>query len=171
MPSVVSSSDSDAGIRVAITPSQSAYFAGEPFSVTITFTNTRNAEAGPSKPPTYGHKRGAHSISSAPLSRPPTSPGTPRTTPVAPLVARAKNNTDAPSRKGLVGKSTDELALEQRRKKLQGKSLSVTISPAEVDAELSHTPSASAGPLQRTFQDSATCTSSNSFVEFLLDTF
>ena len=48
-------------------------FAGEPFSVTITFTNVRSPEAGPSKPSPFTQKRGAHSISSAPLVWPPTS--------------------------------------------------------------------------------------------------
>ncbi|KAF5355720.1 hypothetical protein D9756_004398 [Leucocoprinus leucothites] len=78
--------DHESPVRVVITPSQSSFFAGEQFSVTITFTNTRTSEAGPSKhhleqayPQTRTHKRGAHSISSAPLARPPTSPGTPRT--------------------------------------------------------------------------------------------
>ncbi|KAF6742880.1 Rgp1-domain-containing protein [Ephemerocybe angulata] len=150
MPNLVTS-DPDAGIRVAITPSQSAYFAGEPFSVTITFTNTRSLEPGPSRTPIYGHKRGAHSISSAPLSRPPTSPGTPRTL-AAPAVTRSKSNTDAPIRRGLVGKDPS-LA----KRKLQGKSLSVSIAPPDVEAQLSQTPSA--GPYQRSFQDSATCTS------------
>ncbi|KAF6751395.1 hypothetical protein DFP72DRAFT_497598 [Ephemerocybe angulata] len=150
MPNLVTS-DPDAGIRVAITPSQSAYFAGEPFSVTITFTNTRSLEPGPSRTPIYGHKRGAHSISSAPLSRPPTSPGTPRTL-AAPAVTRSKSNTDAPIRRGLVGNDPDVPGLAKR--KLQGKSLSVSIAPPDVEAQLSQTPSA--GPYQRSFQDSAT---------------
>src|SRR6267154_809356 len=67
----------DPSIRVQVSPSQSAYFAGETFSVTITFTNTRLSTA--SSPtvsaPAPTHKRNAYSISSAPLARPPTSPG------------------------------------------------------------------------------------------------
>ncbi|KAH6905798.1 Rgp1-domain-containing protein [Coprinopsis sp. MPI-PUGE-AT-0042] len=138
--------DPETGIRVLIKPSQSSFFAGEPFSVSITFINTRIPPEQPqpsipsshfldpslglinggSKPPTPGptsssfsrpyshsisssqsalpsptfrnangngvstdsvtnvttkrfhHRRGAHSISSAPLARPPTSPGIPR---------------------------------------------------------------------------------------------
>ncbi|KAJ7619056.1 hypothetical protein B0H17DRAFT_1114016, partial [Mycena rosella] len=77
----------DPGVRIVVTPAQSSYFAGEPFSVTITFTNTRAPAPSPSRvsatsahASSYGgHKRNAHSISSAPLARPPTSPGTPRT--------------------------------------------------------------------------------------------
>ncbi|KAE9404371.1 Rgp1-domain-containing protein [Gymnopus androsaceus JB14] len=73
--------DSDSPIRVVVTPSQSSYFAGETLSVTITFTNTRTRSpegetdrAGPSRS-ARTHKRASHSISSAPIARPPTSPG------------------------------------------------------------------------------------------------
>jgi RAB6A-GEF complex partner protein 2 len=126
----------DSGIRVVVTPSQSSYFAGEPFSVTITFTNTRSIEAGPSKP--HSHKRGSHSISSAPLARPPTSPGTPRTI-AQPLPSQRG---ELPVRRGLVGKERakdeEELPnlLEQRRKRLLGKSLSVSIAPHELNEQL-----------------------------------
>jgi hypothetical protein len=73
----------DPSIRVQVSPSQNAYFAGETFSVTITFTNTRlpvnsNVTPDPASvpaPPQKSHRRNAHSISSAPLARPPTSPG------------------------------------------------------------------------------------------------
>jgi hypothetical protein len=119
-----------------VTPSQSSYFAGEPFAVTITFTNTRSPLSGPSRPHT--HKRGAHSISSAPLARPPTSPGTPRTS-VTPLT-QPRGREDVSTRKGLVGRSppskgADELPelIEQRRKRLLAKSLSVSISPHELE--------------------------------------
>lgn len=91
----------DSAIRVSVVPSQSAFFAGEPFSVTITFTNTRNPDE-TSKRRT--HKRAVHSISSAPLARPPTSPITPRTA-VPPQFARAesKDNSSKVERRGLIG--------------------------------------------------------------------
>ncbi|KAG6864955.1 hypothetical protein C0991_006142 [Blastosporella zonata] len=144
MPGLDSVSELDAGVRVVVTPSQSSYFAGEPFSVTITFTNTRSPEAGPSRP--HSHKRGAHSISSAPLARPPTSPGTPRTPIPSVYSTKADGEPDASVRWGLVGKvplptkgtGTDDLPelLEQRRKKLLAKSLSVSITPHELEEQL-----------------------------------
>lgn len=168
--------DTDSPIRVVVTPSQSSYFAGEPFSVTITFTNTHSPEAGPSSRPTphssHGHKRGAHSISSAPLARPPTSPGTPRSAAVAPPTPRSKHLADdLPRRKGLIGKSKPPPAshqptpslpqnsenlpdlIEQRRKRqLAPKSLSVSISPYELEDTLADGVTASAAPYsQRSF--------------------
>jgi RAB6A-GEF complex partner protein 2 len=139
--------DNGSPVRVVVTPSQSSYFAGEPFSVTITFTNTRSPEAGPSKP-SLTHKRGAHSISSAPLARPPTSPGTPRSAIAQPL-SKTQALTDVPRRKGLVGKkkpppslplqSASELPelIEQRRKRQSApKALSVSLSPNELENEI-----------------------------------
>lgn len=132
--------DGDSAVRVVVTPSQSSYFAGEPFSVTITFTNTRSPESGPSRP--HSHKRSAHSISSAPLARPPTSPGTPRTS-VQPIkFLLSKNAGDVPARKGLIGKSlakdADDLPemIERRRKRLLAKSMSVSIAPHELEEKL-----------------------------------
>lgn len=133
--------DSDSPIRVVVTPTQSSYFAGEPFSVSITFTNTRSAESLPSRSQTHAHKRGAHSISSAPLARPPTSPGTPRTAvPITPT--RGQNGGVKIARKGFIGKApsppkgADELpdVLEQSRKRLLAKSrsLSVNVVPPHV---------------------------------------
>ena len=135
-----SSGDLDSGIRVVVTPSQSSYFAGEPFSVTITFTNTRSPEFLPVRTASYTHKRGAHSISSAPLARPPTSPGTPRT-PVPAIPTHANNGGASIARKGLIGKGKgiEEVpgVLEQSRKKLfaKSRSLSVTVAPHEVPQE------------------------------------
>ena len=175
--------DADSPVRVVVTPSQSSYFAGEPFSVTITFTNTRSPEAGPSTRPTpssHGHKRGAHSISSAPLARPPTSPGTPRSAAVVPPTPRSKPLRDElPTRKGLIGKSKPPSAsqqptpslpqnsenlpdlIEQRRKRqLAPKSLSVSISPYELEDRLADGVTASSAPYsQRSFyQDSRNST-------------
>lgn len=142
--------DYDNAVRVVITPSQSSFFAGEQFSVTITFTNTRSPEAGPSRlsestyPQTRTHKRGAHSISSAPLAQPPTSPGTPRTViNPSPRKLAGFGDKSLPGRKGLVGsmkKSYQDgqlpLLIEQRRKKLLAKSLSVSISSQELEEQL-----------------------------------
>lgn len=148
----LTAADSDSPVRVVVTPSQSSYFAGEPFSVSITFTNTRSPEAGPSKPsPT--HKRGAHSISSAPLARPPTSPGTPRSAIGQSLLkTQALADVQVPRRKGLVGKkklqSAGELPelIEQRRKRqLAPKALSVSLLPHELENEVGEGIIASSG--------------------------
>ncbi|KAJ7472990.1 hypothetical protein B0H11DRAFT_2430909 [Mycena galericulata] len=40
--------DVDPAVRIVVRPSQLSYFTGEPFSVTITFTNMRSSEPGPS---------------------------------------------------------------------------------------------------------------------------
>ncbi|OJT13198.1 hypothetical protein TRAPUB_10217 [Trametes pubescens] len=132
----------DEAIRVVVTPSQASYFAGEPFSVTITFTNTRTPEA-PAVPrsASHAHRRGAHSISSVPLARPPTSPGTPRTVvPVFP--SRANGEGGSTRRKGLIGrgpksKSTDEPPSAEvlRKRLLACRSLSVTLSPHELSSQ------------------------------------
>ncbi|KAF8625125.1 hypothetical protein AX15_005539 [Amanita polypyramis BW_CC] len=142
-PSSVSSaseSDPESPIRVVVTPAQSSYFAGETLSVTITFTNTHSpadyaaypyttyaspatpAPAAPtsSRATSYTHKRGSHSITSAPLARPPTSPGMPSRSVVVPGLgtnlassmlgwrggARGKSDgeREMPTKKGLVGR-------------------------------------------------------------------
>ncbi|KII86306.1 hypothetical protein PLICRDRAFT_56036 [Plicaturopsis crispa FD-325 SS-3] len=138
----------DAGVRVVVTPAQSSYFAGEPFSVTVTFTNTRSPETLNARP-SHSHKRAAHSISSAPLARPPTSPGTPRT--AVPTFKNPRSDADdRPVRKGLVGtgRRADEVPqmLEQSRKRLLARSLSLDIAPHEVESQLS--PKVSAAPGQ-----------------------
>ncbi|KAF8060802.1 Rgp1-domain-containing protein [Lyophyllum atratum] len=138
MPGLNSISEVDSGIRIVVTPAQSSYFAGEPFSVTVTFTNTRSPDPESLRP--HSHKRSAHSISSAPLARPPTSPGTPRTS-VPSTRIQNKAGEDAPARKGFLGKvprspkGREELPdlIEQRRKRLLAKSLSVTITPHELE--------------------------------------
>ncbi|RPD58460.1 Rgp1-domain-containing protein [Lentinus tigrinus ALCF2SS1-6] len=130
----------DEAIRVVVTPSQASYFAGEPFSVSITLTNTRTPEAPVAAPrsSSHAHRRGAHSISSVPLSRPPTSPGTPRT--VVPLFLPRSNNGAGSStlRKGLIGrslsKSSDEPPSAEvlRKRLLASRSLSATLSPSDL---------------------------------------
>ncbi|KAF8816608.1 Rgp1-domain-containing protein [Phlegmacium glaucopus] len=143
----LTSGDNDSPVRVVVTPSQSSYFAGEPFSVIITFTNTRSPEAGPSKPNTPTHKRGAHSISSAPLARPPTSPGTPRSA-IAQSLSKTQALTDVPRPRGLVGKKKPpslplqsagelpDLIEQRRRRQLAPKAVSVSLSPREVENEV-----------------------------------
>ena len=109
--------DGDSPIRVLVTPAQSSYFAGETLAVTITFTNTRSSNYVPTpRSAPYTHKRGSHSISSAPLARPPTSPGMPSRSVVVPGGLGSSSNlgwrgfrrnpdgdTEQPSRKGLIG--------------------------------------------------------------------
>ncbi|KAF8170190.1 Rgp1-domain-containing protein [Mycena galopus ATCC 62051] len=136
-------------VRIVVTPSQSSYFAGEPFSVTITFTNTRSpVEPAPSRAISHSaHRRNAHSISSAPIARPPTSPGTPRTprTAVQSPVSRPSRDDTKPTRKGLIGRTAASSSdppsptgslpalVELRRKKMLAKSLSVSIAPLDAD--------------------------------------
>ena len=146
----------DEAIRVVVTPSQASYFAGETFSVTITFTNTRTPEA-PAAPrsASHAHKRGAHSISSVPLARPPTSPGTPRTVvPVFP--SRSAREGNSGQRKGLIGhglppRSTDEppSADVLRKRLLASRSLSVSLTPQDLPPKnpSNEAPSVPASPL------------------------
>ncbi|KIK99229.1 hypothetical protein PAXRUDRAFT_822997 [Paxillus rubicundulus Ve08.2h10] len=130
--------DMDSAIRVHVTPSQASYFAGEQFSVTITFTNTRTSESPKAR---NTHKRGAHSISSAPLARPPTSPGIPRPAALPYIALPLSNGRDVPVRKRLigqdyVGKSGKDMSsvLEQKRQSLleRSRSLSVDIPTSEL---------------------------------------
>ncbi|KAF9052330.1 Rgp1-domain-containing protein [Hymenopellis radicata] len=141
-------SEPDAAVRVTVAPSQSSYFAGETFTVTVTFTNTHSPEAAQSsqRSNSHTHRRGAHSISSAPLSKPPTSPGTPRT-PAIPVPTRQRSIDPLPIRRGLVGqglgpKGADVLPelIEQRRKRLLAKSLSVSTSPQELPDQVPEIP-------------------------------
>ncbi|KAI5997709.1 Rgp1-domain-containing protein [Pisolithus marmoratus] len=137
----------DSAIRVQVSPSQASYFAGEPFTVTITFTNTRTPVSSPRARNSSSHnthRRGAHSISSAPLARPPTSPGIPRPSAGVPLataatIARTPSNGHAlPTRKGLIGRQDacssgnnpkvgGQDVLEQKRRSLIEKSRSLSV--------------------------------------------
>lgn len=114
-----------AGIAVSVSPAQSAFFAGEEFSVTITFTNLNEPSTSyahhfhrpphTSTPPTTSfapsHRRSAHSVAY--------STGTPRTPRTAvsalnnaaalpvdgPLALSHNIHTNpAPRRRGLIGK-------------------------------------------------------------------
>ncbi len=137
----------DEAIRVVVTPSQASYFAGEPFSVTITITNTRSPESLTPKSASHSishlHRRGAHSISSVPLARPPTSPGIRTAVPFRPK--EAFNLEETTRRKGLIGRGApstngqdgDSLNVEgsSRRPPVLTKSLSVSIAPGEIPTE------------------------------------
>ena len=136
----VATLDVDSAIRVQVAPSQASYFAGEEFSVTITFTNTRTPESPKPRP---AHRRGAHSISSAPLARPPTSPGLPRPSALPNTVTRTPSNGhDVPTRKRLIGqggtatKGAQDVKglLEHKRQNLleKARSLSVDIPASEL---------------------------------------
>jgi hypothetical protein len=105
----------DSYIKVSVTPTQSAYFAGELFKVQITFANTlppvplsnrvtknRSNSTSAFSP---SHKRAVHSISSVQLAKPPTSPGTPKFN-VPGQRSVSRDRTDGkPSKKGLIGKN------------------------------------------------------------------
>jgi hypothetical protein len=131
-------------MEVTISPSSSCYFAGEEVTCTITFTNTNTSTASASS--TRPHRRG-HSISSAPLARPPTSPGVfaKKYAPSPPAAAatagvgsmkNALNGSSSapPLRRGLVGsKSALEHLAKSRVKRLAAsKSLSVSLSQSHV---------------------------------------
>ncbi|KAI0307460.1 Rgp1-domain-containing protein [Multifurca ochricompacta] len=126
--------DTDTALRIVVTPSQSSYFAGEPLTVTITIANTRSPQAQVA-PPRSTHKRNAHSVSSARLARPPTSPGLPRNSLTAPL-RPALPKSSAPTRKGLIGTTPpdngppDESSSSEKR--ISTRSLSVDIPSHEL---------------------------------------
>ncbi|KZT64024.1 Rgp1-domain-containing protein [Daedalea quercina L-15889] len=129
----------DEAVRVVVTPAQASYFAGEPFSVTVTFTNTRSPDATTPRSASHAHKRSAHSISSVPMARPPTSPGMLRT--ALPAVPTRNADSTAPlTRKGLIGKGrtlnglgvTPGVAAVQARRPLV-KSLSISITSHELE--------------------------------------
>jgi len=133
--------DVDTALRVVVTPSQSSYFAGEPLSVNITITNTRSLESLP--PHRATHKRAAHSVSSAPLARPPTSPGLLRSTSI--ITSRPTNNgNELPGRKGLIGKQIPPKGVDDYlpdlpvngKRKAPSKSLSVNVLPHELDEQI-----------------------------------
>ncbi|EJD04560.1 Rgp1-domain-containing protein [Fomitiporia mediterranea MF3/22] len=102
--------DVNSGIRVAVVPAQSAFFAGESFSVSVTFTNVRSPNSPVKRATSHSHKRAVHSISSAPLARPPTSPVTPRTAvpPILTSTREANKTRTKHERKGLIGSGSSE---------------------------------------------------------------
>ena len=121
----------DTALRIVVTPSQSSYFAGEPLSVTITITNTRSPQA-QVVPPRSTHKRSAHSVSSARLARPPTSPGLPKSPSNAatPRPYAPPKSSAPPTRKGLIGVALPENAPPSESvagRRVSAKSLSIDI--------------------------------------------
>lgn len=121
-----------AGIAVSVAPSQSAYFAGEDFSVTITFTNLnepstsyahhfRQPHTATAATTTFSpsHKRGAQSV-----VYPANIPHTPRTASSVLNVAalpdesplahqqRDANSTPTPRRRGFIGKGKQREVIE-----------------------------------------------------------
>lgn len=146
-------------IEVTIGGCESSYFAGEQVELTVTFTNT-NTNTRPSSsnstavtplsahPPRSpaSHRKGTHSISSAPLPRPPTSPGMRQSfhTHTGPSL----HTSEPPrTRRGLIGftsalshslhhvqGNTPFNAAVSRTKRLAGSlSLSVNLSPLQLD--------------------------------------
>jgi hypothetical protein len=128
----------DTALRIVVTPSQSSYFAGEPLTVTVTITNTRSPQASQVAPPRSTHKRSAHSVSSARLARPPTSPGLPKNPLNTPL-RQTPPKSSAPTRKGLIGTAPPENgppseSISERR--LSAKSHSVDLQLHELPTSL-----------------------------------
>ncbi|KAG8758419.1 hypothetical protein FRC14_008246 [Serendipita sp. 396] len=93
-------------MEVTVVPSSSCYFAGEEATFDIIFTNVTTPSV---VPRSHTHRRG-HSISSAPLARPPTSPGVfgHKYAPSSPAVVAATAPLSSPVRRGIVGSSTNE---------------------------------------------------------------
>ncbi|KAI0697183.1 Rgp1-domain-containing protein [Cytidiella melzeri] len=128
----------DEAVRVVVTPSQAAYFAGERLSITITITNTRAPQAtlqsySASQSQSL-HKRSAHSVSHVPMARPPTSPGTRTAGPVT--SARPVPGGVVLVRRGTIGKTkpskgveeSNESADQTRRRLLLNRSQSISLS-------------------------------------------
>ncbi|KAF8525087.1 Rgp1-domain-containing protein [Hysterangium stoloniferum] len=156
--STSASTDIASGIRVVIEPSQSAYFAGEPFSCTITFSNTHTTDPTPSGRSVsafnLGHKRAAHSVSSAPMARPPTSPGTPKT--AQPFLTRQNGRSDEEEpvrRRGLVGKP-----LLEKTRRYPARSLSVDISPQDFGKRFAEPDPPHSPPVRRSKSEKASPT-------------
>ncbi|TCD68602.1 hypothetical protein EIP91_010393 [Steccherinum ochraceum] len=143
--------DTNEPVRVVVTPSQASYFAGETFTVTITITNVRSQEPAPpiarsaSHSTGHVHKRGAHSISSVPLARPPTSPISRTTSQQGSTGAKQDGGLGTGVRRGLIGnrpmKNGDSVVADSEdadpgKRPSLAKSLSLSISPGEFQAHL-----------------------------------
>ncbi|KAI0809293.1 Rgp1-domain-containing protein [Irpex lacteus] len=135
---MLSQTRSDEAVQVVVTPSQAAYFSGERLSVTITITNTRVPQAvvppQSASQPKSSHRRGAHSVSYVPMSRPPTSPGTKTILPTP--SSKPSSNGTVVVRRGIIGKtrpvkSADEgpsVTENTRRRVLLLRSQSISLS-------------------------------------------
>lgn len=129
---------SEGGIQVSISPAQSAFFAGEPLSVTIKFVNLNvpSPTPGLSSRSTYfvpAHRRGAHSVAQVSLTQPPASPRTPRASDFSPNASPVENSLGT-GRKGHIGRPEPELSSvstpsgDDKKKHLR-RALSVSITP------------------------------------------
>lgn len=109
--------------------------------MTVTFTNTRPpTTAAAPRPSVNAHKRAAHSISSAPLARPPTSPRTPRAvTPAYTPSPLSRPPSRTASRKGFIGKREEEtgartrqlsLSIDLRQQLAEGGPKSAVVAPS-----------------------------------------
>jgi hypothetical protein len=123
-------------MEVTIAPSSSCYFAGEEVRVKITFTNS----TAPSTVP-RSHRRG-HSISSAPLAKPPTSPGafSHKYAPSSPQIPLPISST-TPRKRGVIGTEAvpETLVKSKGQRFASSKSLSTALAQGEVLKLLSET--------------------------------
>jgi len=156
-------------IEVTIGGCESSYFAGEQIELTLTFTNTNTrpsssnstAPVSPNPPRSAAsHRRGTHSISSAPLPRPATSPGVHQSFHTHHRPSLSASSDPPRTRRGLIGFSSAPLhslhhvpqntpfnAAVSRAKRLAGsRSLSVNLLPSQLEdnpSSNSRTPSPS----------------------------
>ncbi|PVF97533.1 Rgp1-domain-containing protein [Serendipita vermifera] len=128
-------------MEITIAPSSSCYFAGEEVRVKITFTNS----TAPSTVP-RSHRRG-HSISSAPLAKPPTSPGafSHKYAPSSPQLP-VPLPSNVPRRRGMIGTGAvpETIAKAKGQRFAPSKSLSTALAQGEVLKLLSEATSSSA---------------------------
>lgn len=130
-------------LEVVISPSSSCYFAGEQFQAKVTFTNTNSPATARQQ-----HRRGAHSISSAPLARPPTSPGVlskhfPGNSPKTPTNPVQITHPHPQRRRGVIGKGQTHLVSISEpgtNHKGSSKALSLSLSPSEVSHSFTSRP-------------------------------
>lgn len=135
-----------AGIAISVSPAQSAFFAGEEFSVTITFTNLNEPSTSyahhfhqpphTSAPSTTSfapsHRRSAHSV-----AYPANAPHTPRTAgsflnvntlPVDSALAQTRDvgNSSTPRRRSLIGKGKQKEHFDSSDESESSHSLTLT---------------------------------------------
>lgn len=140
---------SESGIQVSISPAQSAFFAGEPLSVTIKFLNVNVPSPAPGTSPRSAsfvpaHRRGVQSVTEVPLAQPPTSPRTPRASDFPPN-ASPVNKTLNTGRKGHIGRPKPQFSPvpdspADDRKKHMRRALSVSITPRALPTPLPFDP-------------------------------
>lgn len=163
----VPASAADLGPRFSITPPmievtiggcESSYFAGEQIELTVTFTNTKtrpsssNSTVPPSPRPNSprgaaSHRKGTHSTSSAPLPRPPTSPGVHQVFHTHRRPSLATSSDPPRTRRGFIGFPSVPLhshrpvqpdaplniAVSRAQRLASSRSLSVSLSPPQLE--------------------------------------